>query len=338
MTTMQTPAKYARDDRAGPLERLTGALMLVAVLAPAGRMASQAAGNDAVWLGPLGLLAGLATAVMGCVLLYRAAATARTPWSRATVAVALGIAAMLVSFAYGAYLAGELRLDRFAITFLNVDLLRLVFPDLLRGAVNTIKLAMASTILAIVFGLLISTMVMSKRRWLRWPGVAYVDFVRSTPLVILTLLIVGGLPFIGVTLDFFVGVVVTLTVNASAYIAEIFRAGIQSLPRGQTDAALGLGMPSSTAFLYVVLPQAVRNVIPPLLNEFIALLKDTAIVAAVSGFTLDQRELYGAAKSAVSATFNPSPYMAAALLYLILVVPLTRLVGVLERRLRTGLA
>jgi polar amino acid transport system permease protein len=175
-------------------------------------------------------------------------------------------------------------------------------------------------------------MEISSRRWLRLPAVAYVDIVRGLPLLMLLLLIHFGLPFLGITLPTIVSAVAALTINASAYIAEIFRAGIQSIERGQMDAARSLGMPYLTGMLFIVIPQAVRRVIPPLTSEFIALVKDTSLVSII-GATVASRELLQAARSSASSTFSPTPFMAASIVYLAITLPLTRVVNWLERRI-----
>jgi ABC-type amino acid transport system permease subunit len=161
-----------------------------------------------------------------------------------------------------------------------------------------------------------------------------VDVIRGLPLLMLLLLLYFGLTYVGVTLNVFVASVLGLTINSSAYVAEIFRAGIQSIERGQMDAARSLGMPHGTAMLFVVIPQAVRRVIPPLTNEFIALVKDTSLVS-ILGSTVATRELLQAARQSVATTFSPTPFMAASILYLAVTLPLIRLVTRLERRMTT---
>ncbi|MEO7803417.1 MAG: amino acid ABC transporter permease, partial [Actinomycetota bacterium] len=126
--------------------------------------------------------------------------------------------------------------------------------------------------------------------------------------------------------------VIGLTLNSAAYVAEIFRAGIQSVDRGQTEAARSLGMPHATTMIYVVIPQAVRRVIPPLMNEFIALLKDSSLVA-VLGATIAERELLKVARDGAAAFVSATPYVMASISYLLMTIPLTALVGRLEKRL-----
>lgn len=324
--------------RAGPLARAAVLLGAVAVTFAIARPLTVAAGGDATWMGSAGFAAGLLALAAGFGDLLHAATTARTPWQRTGGVIALAGLATVVIFFYGAYRDGDIRLDRFTDQFLNGAVFRAVFPDLLRGVINTVRAAFFSEVLAIAAGLVLASMRLSPRRWLRWPAAAYIDVVRATPLVVLTLLINGGLPKLGLRFGDFAYLLLILAVNASAYIAEIFRAGIESLPRGQREAALSLGMPSATAQFYVVLPQAGRAVIPPLLSEFIALIKDTAIVLALIGFTVATRDVFGAAKSGVAATFKVTPYVGAAAVYVAMVIPLSRAVGVLESRLRVSRA
>jgi ABC-type amino acid transport system permease subunit len=152
----------------------------------------------------------------------------------------------------------------------------------------------------------------------------------------LLLLVYFGPTFVGITWSSSITAgLVALTINSSAYVAEIFRAGIQSVERGQMDAARGLGMPYATAMIHVIIPQAVRKVIPPLTNEFIALVKDTSLLL-ILGMTVAQRELLTAARQLSSDSFSATPYMSASILYLAITLPLTRLVTKLERRVTSG--
>jgi polar amino acid transport system permease protein len=125
---------------------------------------------------------------------------------------------------------------------------------------------------------------------------------------------------------------VALAMNSSAYVAEIFRAGIQAVDKGQMDAARSLGMPHATAMVQVVIPQAFRKVIPPLTNEFVALVKDTSLLIII-GATVSQRELLTAARQLSSVTFSATPFMTASIAYLVITLPLIQVVRRLERGL-----
>lgn len=316
------------------------ATAVVASVVAGARPALEAAGvdGDLGWVNRAATLLGLAAVLGGLAGLYIAATRGIGGRGVAKAALGLGAAAALYAFFDAAVRDGTLMPDRFVDQYFDWEIVSSLRSDLWHGAVNTVRLAFVAEAFAIAAGLVVATFALSSRWWFHFPAVAYVDVVRGLPLVMLTLLIHFGLPNIGITLGDFVSPVVILTINASAYVAEIFRAGIQALPRGQMDAARSLGMPHGTAMTTVVIPQAARAVIPPLMSEFIALVKDTAIVIAIIGFTTATRDLYGAATQAASSTFSPTPYMAAAIVYLIITVPLARIVGRLERRVRVRLA
>jgi His/Glu/Gln/Arg/opine family amino acid ABC transporter permease subunit len=217
--------------------------------------------------------------------------------------------------------------------YLNAEAVRGLWPFLARGAYNTLRLAVIGEIAGIALGLAVALIVISRRRWLRAPGVAYVDLFRGTPLLMQLSFIYLGLPFVGIRLNVFAAGATGLALNSAAYVAEIFRAGIQSVERGQMEAARGLGMPYRAAMRYVIIPQAFRRVIPPLVNEFIALLKDSSLVSAL-GATIASRELLRVARDAYAQTANATPFVAASLIYLLMTLPLTRVVNRLERGLR----
>jgi polar amino acid transport system permease protein len=284
------------------------------------------------------ILGGVVAALVGLAAFYRVSTQGLRGRGLAIAAVGIGVSAALTAVVYGSIADGSLRLGRFFSLYFDLHLLRAIVPDLARGAVNTLKAAFLGEMIAIVVGLIIATFRISRRPVVRMPAVAYIDVVRGLPIVVLAYLISFGLPAIGITLGTLAAVIVTLSINASAYVAEIFRAGIQSLPRGQMDAARSLGMTQGAAMTSVVIPQAVRAVIPPLMNEFIALIKDTAIVFLILGVTPATRDMFSAAQAFASSTFSPTPFIGASIGYLIITIPLTRLVGLAERRLRTGLA
>ena len=297
----------------------------------------DAADIEANWMAPAGLATAGAAVLAALVGVFRAEERGR--WGRALgkPVILASVGAGLFVYLYGAIHGGSIRLDNLA-DWVDPTVLRAVAPDLARGAVNTLKAAATAEVLAIIVGLVIATLSLSPRKLARRTAVAYVDVVRGLPLVMLALLIYYATPSIGITLGPFVGLVVILTVNASAYIAEIFRAGIQSVPRGQMDAARSLGMPHASAMLHIVIPQAVRSVIPPLVSEFIALVKDTALVIFVIGFTATTRDISGAARQTSASTFSIAPLFGAAVMYLLITIPTARIVGRVERRLRVGLA
>lgn len=305
----------------------------VAVVAAALALVRPLGGDSPRW-SSVASAAGIVAVILGIAGRYVAGTRGIRGGRLGQAAIAVGVVAALYAFFDGAVRDGSFDPARFGQQYFNPDVLRTLPGDFARGVLNTLKLAFVAEVLAIAVGLVVATFAISPKPYAHYPAVAYVDLVRGLPLVVLTFLVHFGLPNIGVTLDSFVSAVVILTVNASAYVSEIFRAGIQALPRGQMEAARSLGMPQTTAMTAVIVPQAARSVIPPLLSEFIALIKDTAIVIALIGFTTASRDLFGAARTSAASTFSPTPYMAAGIVYLLMTVPLSRLVGVLERRLR----
>lgn len=160
-------------------------------------------------------------------------------------------------------------------------------PTLFKGALVTLQLTIFSVVLGLIFGSLIGIIRLSHITPVRWLARAYVDFFRGTPLLVQIFMIYFGLPAIaqdlGFTLNFnrLVAAVIALTLNSAAYIAEIVRAGIQSIENGQSEAAQSLGLSSTETMRYVIFPQAIRRMLPPLGNEFISLLKDTSLVAII---------------------------------------------------------
>ena len=275
-------------------------------------------------------LAGAAflTSIIG---LYQVSVAGRRGRSPAVWGMVLAAIGGLVAFVHGAVQSGSLDLSAFGLAYFNREVLEAIWKDLLRAAVNTVKYAAIAEGFGIAIGLVVATFAVSRRPWLRIPAIVYVDVIRGLPLLMLILLVYFGPTFIGIVLPSTTAGIVALTINSSAYVAEIFRAGIQSIERGQMDAARSLGMPYPTAMLFVIIPQATRRVIPPLTNEFIALVKDTSLLLII-GFTVANRELLSAARQGAAATFSATPYMAASLIYLVITLPLIRVVTWLERR------
>jgi polar amino acid transport system permease protein len=228
--------------------------------------------------------------------------------------------------------------DLFAKHFLNFEVLGGYFPGAFLSAVkNTIILAFVGEFGGIVIGLVLAILALSERRAARAPARAYINFFRGTPLI-WQLATAYFLLLFGFEIrlsPYTVGMIV-FALNTGAYAAEVFRAGIQSIERGQMEAARSLGMTYLQALRFAIVPQAVRRVIPPLMNEFVILIKDTALVS-VLGLLAHQLELFTWAQRGVSDTFNATFYTATALGYLVVTLPLIRLVNAVERRLRSGL-
>ena len=332
---------FAPDRRApGPLARagvtLGIAAAVLAVMRPI--VEKTVARSDLSSLRFPGIALGIVAVLVSLVAFYRVSTQGLRGRGLSLTGVWLGAIAAITVVIYAATVDGNLQLGQFAHYYLNLHIMREIIPDLGRGALNTIKAAFLAEVIAVGLGLIIATLRMSKRTVIRLPAIAYIDVVRGLPLIVVVSLVAFGLPAIGITLGTLATVVTALVINASAYIAEIFRAGIQSLPRGQMDAARSLGMTQGAAMTSVVIPQAFRAVIPPLMNEFIALIKDTAIAFIIAGVTYETRDMFTAAQAFQASTFSPTPYIGASIGYLIITIPLTRLVGRVERRLRAGLA
>lgn len=282
---------------------------------------------------PLGLL-GAVVSLHGS---YEVATRERRGRGLAKAGLVLGVASAAVSFLWEAQRAGEVDLSGIGRAYFRRDIIEVMWPAFLRGALRTIQLAALAEVLGVVLGMVLAVFALSRNTWSRLPAKAYVDFFRGTPLLMQLLVIQFGLPFVGIRLDPFPAGVIGLTLNSAAYVAEIFRAGIQSIERGQMEAARSLAMPEATAMIHVIIPQAVRRVIPPLMNEFIALLKDSSLVA-VLGATIAERELLKVARDGAAVFVSATPYVMASAAYLLMTIPLTRVVDRLETRLRAGQA
>lgn len=214
--------------------------------------------------------------------------------------------------------------------FLNIEIMQKVWPLLLRGLGTTLWLCLIVIPLGLAGGLVAALATSSSRAWVRWPSIALVDFFRAIPPLVLLVLLYSGLPFAGIRLSPIQAVALGFLLNTSAYYGEIYRAGIESVGRGQWEAARSTGLSWGQTLGHVVLPQAVRNVLPDLISNTIEVVKLTSIASVVSF-----PELLYSADMARSLTFNSSPVVLAALMYLVILWPLVRLVSRLERRIAT---
>jgi His/Glu/Gln/Arg/opine family amino acid ABC transporter permease subunit len=224
-------------------------------------------------------------------------------------------------------------------TFFDLDEILTVLPTLLtEGLRNTLLIAALAIAFGVVAGVLLAMLLLSRRRLVRLPARLYVDVFRGLPAIVTVSLVGLGLPAAGIRpfgrepLGY---AVLAIALISAAYSAEIFRSGIQSVPRGQLHAARSLGMPYLTAMRVVVVPQGVRNVLPALAGQFIIDIKESALVYLL-GLGLGQRELYFIAQERQAATYNSSALVAAGLCYLLLTIPLTYAVNRLDRRMREG--
>lgn len=211
------------------------------------------------------------------------------------------------------------------------EILRAIVPALIGAALVTIQLTFLSLLLGMPIGLLTALMRLSRHRWVTIPATAYIEVLRGTPLLVQLFAVYYVLPSAGIQLDQWPAALLAFTLNSSAYVAEIFRAGIQSLDTGQMEAARSLGMSYGLAMKLVILPQALRRVLPPLTNEAIALLKDTSLVSVIAMVELTRQGQQLTGTLALPMVVWPL----VGLFYLALTLPLTRLAAYLERRWQT---
>ena len=203
---------------------------------------------------------------------------------------------------------------------------------LLTGLLITIELTFVVIVLSLGFALLVALGGMSRWLLLRWVIKAYIELMRGTPLLLQLIYIYYVLPEIGIRLDAFTAGVIGLTLNYSAYISEVYRGGILAVPKGQHDAAAALGMTRALAMRRIVLPQAIRIVIPTLGNYFISLFKDTALCSVVS-----IQEVVFTAQIVAARNFQYfTLYTVVGAMYFLVSFPAARLVGYLERVTRAG--
>ena len=206
-------------------------------------------------------------------------------------------------------------------------------PLLLQGAIVTVKITAISVGLGLFFGLFIGIAQISQLAIFLGPAKVYVDFLRGTPLLVQIFMIYFALPMlIGTRIDPFIAAIVACSINSSAYIAEIFRAGIQSIDKGQKQARRTLGLNRSHTKRLIIIPQAFKRIIPPLGNEFIAMLKDSSLVSVI-GF----EELTRQGQLIIASTYGAMEiWTAVALIYLAMTLPITRLVAYLEKRYKSN--
>jgi polar amino acid transport system permease protein len=216
----------------------------------------------------------------------------------------------------------------FVETFFNWDVLVRSMPLLLAGLKVTVQLGIVSIIAGLVLGLGVALTRIYGFVPLRLLAKLYIDVFRSIPLLVLLIVVYYALPFLGLRLSPFMSAVCALTAVSGAYTAEIFRAGIEAIPRGQFEAAWALGLGFRHTMTDVVLPQAIRIVIPPLTNNSINVIKDTALASVVA-----MPDLLKQATQAQALEANPTPLIVAALIYIACLWPLVLLVGRLERHL-----
>lgn len=249
-------------------------------------------------------------------------------------------AARLVAYTAGIVVVGAVVLladwETVGDKYFDVERAREQFPDIITiAAKNTLIYTVFSFIGGVAIGLTMAVMRLSSIRPYRWAAAVYIEVFRGLP-ALLTIIFVGFIGPIALKYQYpeLLGVptggIVALSLVAGAYLAETLRAGIEAVPRGQVEAARSLGLTHTQTLRWIVIPQAFRVVIPPLTNELVLLLKDTALLS-VLGTTIDSKELTQFGRSNAQ-DFNGTSLVVAGAMYLAITIPLTRLVAVLERR------
>ena len=202
------------------------------------------------------------------------------------------------------------------------------FGVFMQGVGTTVELALFTVVFGSILGLIVAVFRQTRIMPLRWLMNAYVAFIRGTPLLVQVLMIVYGLPQLGLRLPRMTLCVIALVINSGAYMAELIRSGLNAVPNGQMEAGRSLGMTWAQTMRYIIVPQAARRVIPPLGNEFIALLKDSSLVSVIGFEELTRRGQLIIARTYASLEI----WLCVAIIYLVMTVSISRLVAWLERR------
>jgi len=216
-------------------------------------------------------------------------------------------------------------------SFFNGEIAAAALPIVLNGLLNTVLLSLMVVPLGFLGGLILALLAHARTPLLRWPLIAWVDFFRAFPPLVLLVLLFAGLPFAGLELSGFACVAIAFFLNTGAYYGEILRAGIESIPHGQVEAARSTGLSRLQAMTYIVLPQAIRNVLPDLLSNTLEVVKLTSLGSVVA-----VPELLFQARQAQSVTFNATPIVMAAVIYFLILWPMVRLLSRLENRALAG--
>lgn len=211
------------------------------------------------------------------------------------------------------------------------DIIRQSIPLLAEGVVVTLQVSALAAILGLFLGVVLGLGSLSRSRPVRWLVTGYVDFIRGTPLLIQIFLVFFALPMIGIRFDEFWAGVFALSLNAAAFVAEVVRGGVGSIERGQSEAALAIGMRHRQILVHILLPQAYRQMVPPLTNELISLVKNSSLLSVISVY-----ELTRAGQAIISVHFVPFEiYTLLALYYYVLIKALSWLSVRIESRLPT---
>ncbi len=215
------------------------------------------------------------------------------------------------------------------------------YPYFLDGVKNTLIIAAMSVVLGVVFGTLMAVMRMCRIKPLRWLATAYIEFIRGTPLMVQLMFIFYGLPMVGIefpdvsfipNFSRFMAGIVAMSMNSCAYVAEVIRSGIQAVDEGQMEAARSIGFKYGESMRLVILPQAIKNILPALGNEFVTVIKESSIVSVIGISDL----MYGTS-GVIALTYRSLPCLAiAACIYFILTFLSSRLIALLEKRMKHG--
>ncbi|MBW0371397.1 amino acid ABC transporter permease [Ensifer adhaerens] len=216
-------------------------------------------------------------------------------------------------------------------TFFNLDVLANSLPVLLWGLIVTLQIGVTSILVGLAGGLFLAVTRLYAPSLIKVLIRIYIDIFRSIPLLVLLIIVYYALPFIGIRLSPFLSAVTALSLVSAAYTAEIFRAGIEAIPHGQFEASAALGLSNRHTMIDVILPQAIRIVIPPLTNNCINVMKDTALASVVA-----MPDLLKQATQAQALAANPTPLIGAALIYIALLWPMVAVVSRLEKHFSRG--
>jgi polar amino acid transport system permease protein len=212
--------------------------------------------------------------------------------------------------------------------FFDLAIMERALPLVLMGLKQTILLCLLVIPLGLTGGLALALLSLARSRPVRWAAIVGIDFFRAVPPLVLLIFVYSGLPFAGFRPSPVTAVAIAFFLNTSSYYGEIYRAGIESIGQGQWDAASSTGLKGYQTLAYVVLPQAIRNVLPDLVSNTVEVVKLTSIASVVA-----LPELLYSADMARSVTFNSSPIVLAAAIYLVMLWPFVRLASRLERRI-----
>lgn len=212
---------------------------------------------------------------------------------------------------------------------MDFTLIQESIPYLLQGAWMTLKITGLSLVFGVILGTLVALARLAPLKWLSGLSLAYIELIRGTPLLVQIFLIFFGLPqLLQNPIPEFAAGVLAFSINSSAYVAEIIRSGIQSIARGQTEASLSLGLTPTATLRYIVLPQAFRRVVPPMVNEAITLLKNSSLLSAIAIV-----ELTRAAQLVAARSFKPfEMFLAISVMYLVMTLTLSFIANRIEKR------